>query len=38
MLYGIQVTVCSEINTKQIKRVSTVFIILSVKPDGARNQ
>jgi len=38
MLYGAEVAVCSEINTKQINIVWAERIILSAKPIGARNQ
>ena len=38
MLYGAEVAVCSEINTKQIKIVWAECQFLSFKPVGASNQ
>jgi len=38
MLYGAEVVVCSEINTKQINTVWAEYQFLSFKPVGARNQ
>jgi hypothetical protein len=38
MLYGTEVSVCSEINTKPINTVWTECQFLSFKPVGARNQ
>jgi hypothetical protein len=38
MLYGVEVTVCSEINTKQINTVWAECIVLKFKPAGAWNQ
>jgi hypothetical protein len=38
MLYGAEVAVCSEINTKQTNTVRAECQFLSFKPDGARNQ
>ena len=37
MLYGAEVAVCSEINTKHINTVWAEFQLLSFKPVGARN-
>jgi hypothetical protein len=36
MLYGKQVVVCSEINTKHINTVCAEYQFLSFKPVGAR--
>jgi len=39
MLYGAEVAVCSEINTKHINRIWQNIQLLNVKSDGAsRNQ
>jgi len=38
MLYGVEVAVCSEINTKHTKTVWAVRQFLSFKPVGARNK
>jgi hypothetical protein len=38
MLYGVEVAVCSEVNTKQIKTMYAEYQFLSFKPVGARNQ
>jgi hypothetical protein len=37
MLYGAEVAVCSEINTKQINTVWAESHFLNFKPDGAPN-
>jgi hypothetical protein len=37
MLYGAEVAVCSEINTKQINRVWAEYRYLCFKPVGAHN-
>jgi len=38
MLYGEEVTVCSEINTKHTNTEGENLLILSFKPVGAHNQ
>ena len=38
MLYGVEIAVCSEINTKQINIVWADCQFLSFKPVGARSQ
>jgi hypothetical protein len=38
MLYGAEIAVCSEINTKHINTEAEIFQFLSFKPVGARNQ
>jgi hypothetical protein len=38
MLYGAEITVCSEINTKHINTVWAEIQFLSFKPVGAPNQ
>jgi len=38
MLYGAQVALCSEINTKHINTVWAECTILNFKPVGARKQ
>ena len=38
MLYGAELAVCSQINTKQINTVWAECQCLSFKPVGARNQ
>jgi len=38
MLYGAEVAVCFEINTKQINTVWAECKLLKVKPVGVRNQ
>jgi hypothetical protein len=38
MLYGAQVAVCFEINTKQINRAWTEIYFLNFKPADARSQ
>ena len=38
MLYGAEVAICSEINTKHINTEGEICQFLSSKPVGARNQ
>jgi hypothetical protein len=38
MLYGAEVAVCSEINTKYINTMWAEYTILNVKPAGACNK
>ena len=38
MLYGVDVAVCSEVNTKEINAVWEEHNFLSFKPVGAQNQ
>jgi hypothetical protein len=38
MLYGADVAVCSEINTKEINTVWAEYQFLSFKPVGSHNQ